>query len=134
MIVSLELAARFVQSPRGASLAPTHQGFHYAHNSVGVGCRLFDELPKLAGALQLRDLLAYLAPRPRYRSAISPIGWFTGCASRGQIPPLRQERSYRKRRFPGGSRTPWEENVNGLIYLIGLIVVILFILSFLGLR
>ena len=33
-----------------------------------------------------------------------------------------------------GSRTPWEENVNGLIYLIGLIVVILFILSFLGLR
>ena len=29
---------------------------------------------------------------------------------------------------------PWEEIVNGLIYLIGLIVVILFILSFLGLR
>jgi hypothetical protein len=29
---------------------------------------------------------------------------------------------------------PWEEIVNGLIYLIGLIVVILFVLSFLGLR
>ena len=29
---------------------------------------------------------------------------------------------------------PWEEIVNGLIYLIGLIVVILFILSFFGLR
>jgi hypothetical protein len=29
---------------------------------------------------------------------------------------------------------PWEEAVNGLIYLIGLIVVILFILSFFGLR
>ena len=29
---------------------------------------------------------------------------------------------------------PCEEVVNGLIYLIGLIVVILFILSFLGLR
>jgi hypothetical protein len=28
----------------------------------------------------------------------------------------------------------WEETMNGLIYLIGLIVVILFILSFLGLR
>ena len=33
-----------------------------------------------------------------------------------------------------GYRTQWEENMNGLIYLIGLIVVILFILSFLGLR
>jgi hypothetical protein len=33
-----------------------------------------------------------------------------------------------------GSRTQWEENVNGLIYLIGLIVIILFILSFLGLQ
>jgi hypothetical protein len=33
-----------------------------------------------------------------------------------------------------GSGTSWEETVNGLIYLIGLIVVILFILSFLGLR
>ena len=29
---------------------------------------------------------------------------------------------------------PWEEIVNGLIYLIGLIVVVLFILSFFGLR
>ena len=29
---------------------------------------------------------------------------------------------------------PWEETVNGLIYLVGLIVVILIILSFLGLR
>jgi predicted membrane channel-forming protein YqfA (hemolysin III family) len=29
---------------------------------------------------------------------------------------------------------PREETVNGLIYLVGLIVVILFILSFLGLR
>jgi hypothetical protein len=28
----------------------------------------------------------------------------------------------------------WEENMNGLIYLIGLIVVILAILSFFGLR
>jgi hypothetical protein len=28
----------------------------------------------------------------------------------------------------------WEENMNGLIYLIGLIVVVLFILSFFGLR
>ena len=33
-----------------------------------------------------------------------------------------------------GAAKPWEEIVNGLIYLIGLIVVILFILSFLGLR
>jgi hypothetical protein len=28
----------------------------------------------------------------------------------------------------------WEENMNGLIYLVGLIVVVLFILSFFGLR
>jgi hypothetical protein len=33
-----------------------------------------------------------------------------------------------------GAAKPREEIVNGLIYLIGLIVVILFILSFLGLR
>ena len=31
-------------------------------------------------------------------------------------------------------RKPREEIVNGLIYLVGLIVVIMFILSFLGLR
>jgi len=36
-------------------------------------------------------------------------------------------------RFQGAAK-PREEIVNGLIYLIGLIVVILFILSFLGLR
>jgi len=36
--------------------------------------------------------------------------------------------------FAFGDYKPEEENVNGLIYLIGLIVVILFILSFLGLR
>jgi len=29
---------------------------------------------------------------------------------------------------------PWEEMVNGLIYLVGLIVIIMFILSFFGLR
>lgn len=34
-------------------------------------------------------------------------------------------------RIPG---IPQEETMNGLIYLIGLIVVIMFILSFLGLR
>jgi hypothetical protein len=37
------------------------------------------------------------------------------------------------RRFQGAAK-PREEIVNGLIYLIGLIVVILFILSFFGLR
>jgi hypothetical protein len=36
--------------------------------------------------------------------------------------------------FPWRILKPWEETVNGLIYLIGLIVVILFILSFFGLR
>ena len=36
--------------------------------------------------------------------------------------------------FPWRAVKPWEEIVNGLIYLIGLIVVILFILSFFGLR
>ena len=34
----------------------------------------------------------------------------------------------------GEARKPREEAVNGLIYIVGLIVVIMFILSFLGLR
>jgi len=33
-----------------------------------------------------------------------------------------------------GATNPREERVNGLIYLVGLIVIILFILSFFGLR
>jgi hypothetical protein len=36
--------------------------------------------------------------------------------------------------FYSGLSLAWEETMNGLIYLIGLIVVILFILSFFGLR
>ena len=35
---------------------------------------------------------------------------------------------------PADVAKPWEETMNGLIYLVGLIVVILFILSFFGLR
>ena len=40
----------------------------------------------------------------------------------------------RTRLFGGGGSKTREEIVNGLIYLVGLIVVIMFILSFLGLR
>jgi hypothetical protein len=47
--------------------------------------------------------------------------------------PVHQERISLTRRSQGVTK-PREEIVNGLIYLIGLIVVILFILSFLGLR
>jgi hypothetical protein len=35
---------------------------------------------------------------------------------------------------PADVAKPWEETMNGLIYLVGLVVVILFILSFFGLR
>jgi hypothetical protein len=52
--------------------------------------------------------------------------WHIELAKREHSPPARC--SIRK------CLTSWEEIVNGLIYLIGLIVVILFILSFLGLR
>jgi predicted membrane channel-forming protein YqfA (hemolysin III family) len=49
------------------------------------------------------------------------------------VTPCDQERISLTRRSQGVTK-PREEIVNGLIYLIGLIVVILFILSFLGLR
>lgn len=32
------------------------------------------------------------------------------------------------------TRANWERNMNGIIYLVGLVVVVLFILSFFGLR
>jgi hypothetical protein len=63
----------------------------------------------------------------RDRFAARGLLQFTG------VTPCDQERISLTRRSQGVTK-PREEIVNGLIYLIGLIVVILFILSFLGLR
>lgn len=89
------------------------------------------------------DIVFGKPPRWRHRGAIleknfstayaaPPAGVWTGVQP--IIPMLARNAPIGKGVFYGGSRTRWEEKVNGLIYLIGLIVVILFILSFLGLR
>lgn len=39
-----------------------------------------------------------------------------------------------RRRAAGGVVSQWERSMNSIIYLVGLVVVVLFILSLLGLR
>jgi hypothetical protein len=55
-------------------------------------------------------------------------------AGKFKLAHKRARNIFTRKAFTVRVRNTREENVNGLIYLIGLIVVILFILSFLGLR
>jgi hypothetical protein len=52
-------------------------------------------------------------------------------------PAITRQLPYREQSSQSGvlhAAKSWEEKMNGLIYLVGLIVVVLFILSFFGLR
>ena len=60
-----------------------------------------------------------------------PVGEFGRALLMGTIPPSPRSNSHRK---PARKSGPEESAMNGIIYLVGLIVVIMFILSFLGLR
>jgi hypothetical protein len=87
--------------------------------SFGVGTG------RIAGTVALDGTAMSFAPRLR-REALPQVGsrYSSRRTRAGTFSPFRCFRSAK----------PREEIVNGLIYLIGLIVVILFILSFLGLR
>ncbi len=110
----------------------------------------------LGAALRHGFGFAHCGGRRIYRVSLSYSGWITrepgqsnagpktsvDCLERcewGDFPRF-ERRGGTKPAHPGSSRTSRahrsgvEEHMNGIIYLVGLIVVIMFILSFLGLR
>jgi hypothetical protein len=71
------------------------------------------------------------------RSASPPLAWRPDPASGDHWPIFqrgRNSQAFRPFSFRAFQRSLRRAAMNGLIYLIGLIVVIMFILSFLGLR